>query len=264
MKISNLLGPIKQINVNKLKEHPENDYVDIQAENYERLKTVIKQDGIIEPIILDNQFRIISGNQRTRVAKDLKLKTVPCRQFTRAISSKIARKLIIILNEIGRRQDKHSINRLAEVFGPVIKRLSKSGRPKSKIAQDLTEKEGLKLGTSKRLVNEVIDSDKRQTIKDKIKKLIDNGLPAGYETLPSDGQRIVINGIDIYFNDIKKFYALGKKINDQKKMLKNWVSHENLENIGIYYLKIEARNNELDSPLPLPSFYIKKAKGIGV
>lgn len=49
------------------------------GENWIRFLNSIQDDGIIEPILISQDYVIISGDQRVRACKDLDKKTIPCR-----------------------------------------------------------------------------------------------------------------------------------------------------------------------------------------
>lgn len=63
----------------ELKAHPRNSefFDDIEGENWLAFMDSIKQNGIIEPIVVDQNDVIISGHQRVRAAKALRLTEVP-------------------------------------------------------------------------------------------------------------------------------------------------------------------------------------------
>ena len=68
-----------KISVDKLKEHPKNNYyfTDIGGEKYEEIKRSIATYGIRDPLKVTTSYTVISGHQRLRIAKDLGMKEVP-------------------------------------------------------------------------------------------------------------------------------------------------------------------------------------------
>lgn len=69
------------VNVNELVPHPRNDYFfdDINGENWDAFLESIKTSGVIEPIIVDAKTKlIVSGNQRIKACKELKIEQVLC------------------------------------------------------------------------------------------------------------------------------------------------------------------------------------------
>lgn len=70
---------VGKISVDKLKEHPKNNYyfTDIEGEKYEEIKRSIATYGIRDPLKVTTSYTVISGHQRLRIAKDLGMKEVP-------------------------------------------------------------------------------------------------------------------------------------------------------------------------------------------
>ncbi|ERM91493.1 hypothetical protein O163_09970, partial [Caldanaerobacter subterraneus subsp. yonseiensis KB-1] len=71
---------MQMVNVSLLKEHPRNKefFDDIQGERWQEFVESIKTSGIIVPLIITQDYVVISGNQRLKAAKELGLKEVPC------------------------------------------------------------------------------------------------------------------------------------------------------------------------------------------
>lgn len=71
---------MQMVNVNLLKEHPRNKefFDDIQVERWQEFVESIKTSGIIVPLVITQDYVVISGNQRLKAAKELGLKEVPC------------------------------------------------------------------------------------------------------------------------------------------------------------------------------------------
>ena len=70
---------VKGLDPKLLKEHPKNRYFfdDITGQDWEDFKTSIKEAGIIEPIVIDENTVIVSGHQRVRAAIELGMNEVP-------------------------------------------------------------------------------------------------------------------------------------------------------------------------------------------
>jgi ParB-like chromosome segregation protein Spo0J len=66
--------------INLLKEYPRNRefFDDIQGERWQEFVESIRTSGIIVPLIITQDYIVISGNQRLKAAKELGLKEVPC------------------------------------------------------------------------------------------------------------------------------------------------------------------------------------------
>lgn len=71
---------MKLIDVSLLKEHPRNDefFDDITGERWEEFLESIRTSGIIVPLVITQDYTVVSGNQRLRAAKKLGMKEVPC------------------------------------------------------------------------------------------------------------------------------------------------------------------------------------------
>lgn len=69
---------MQQINVKELKSHPRNNefFDDITGDSWNAFLESIMSSGIIEPIVVTQNMVIVSGHQRSRAAKELKIETV--------------------------------------------------------------------------------------------------------------------------------------------------------------------------------------------
>ncbi|AAM25243.1 chromosome segregation ATPase [Caldanaerobacter subterraneus subsp. tengcongensis MB4] len=68
------------IKIELLKEHPRNKefFDDIEGDRWQEFVESIRTSGIIVPLIVTQDYVVISGNQRLKAAKELGLKEVPC------------------------------------------------------------------------------------------------------------------------------------------------------------------------------------------
>ena len=71
---------MEMIKIELLKEHERNKefFDDIEGERWKDFIESIKTSGIIVPLIVTQDYVVISGNQRLRAAKEIGLKEVPC------------------------------------------------------------------------------------------------------------------------------------------------------------------------------------------
>jgi len=71
---------MQMIDINLLKEHPHNKefFDDIEGERWQEFVESIQTSGIIVPLIVTQDYIVISGNQRLKAAKEIGLKEVPC------------------------------------------------------------------------------------------------------------------------------------------------------------------------------------------
>jgi len=75
---------------------------DMEGEDFEQLKCSIQELGVIEPLVVDEDMRVICGHQRLRAAKALGLASVPA--VIRAVGEAETRAMITIEENIRRRQ----------------------------------------------------------------------------------------------------------------------------------------------------------------
>lgn len=70
---------IQYVTLWSLQSHPKNSefFDDMEGEKWNDFLQSIKTSGIIEPIIVTQNMLVVSGHQRLRAARELKLKTVP-------------------------------------------------------------------------------------------------------------------------------------------------------------------------------------------
>jgi len=71
---------VKQVDISKLRENCFNREVfdDLPTDTYEELKADIWLNGIKTPLEITDDYLIVSGHQRYRIAKELDFKTIPC------------------------------------------------------------------------------------------------------------------------------------------------------------------------------------------
>ncbi len=72
---------MQYININELKQHPRNNefFDDISGDNWMEFLKSIETSGVIEPIVITENKIIVSGHQRVRACKELKIKEIACR-----------------------------------------------------------------------------------------------------------------------------------------------------------------------------------------
>jgi ParB family chromosome partitioning protein len=66
--------------ITKLSPHPRNNefFDDIIGDNWIEFKKSIETSGVIEPIVITQDYTIVSGHQRVRACKELNITEVPC------------------------------------------------------------------------------------------------------------------------------------------------------------------------------------------
>jgi ParB-like chromosome segregation protein Spo0J len=71
---------MEMIKIELLKEHPRNRefFDDIEGARWQEFVESIRTSGIIVPLVVTQDYVVVSGNQRLKAAKKLGLKEVPC------------------------------------------------------------------------------------------------------------------------------------------------------------------------------------------
>ena len=73
------VSEMKSVPGDRLIPDPDNQelFRDMEGEDFEQLKDSIREIGLIAPLIVDPEMRVICGHQRLRAVRDLGLETVP-------------------------------------------------------------------------------------------------------------------------------------------------------------------------------------------
>lgn len=72
---------MEMVDVNRLVAHPQNSYFfdDIEGDNWQEFLKSIQTSGVIEPIVISQEYMIVSGHQRVRACKELGINEIPSR-----------------------------------------------------------------------------------------------------------------------------------------------------------------------------------------
>jgi len=86
------------LKISDLTIHPKNDYYfdDVSGEKWERLLESIKANGVRTPIIVTDDMRVVSGNQRVRACKELGISVINAEIVHYANEDDVIRDLIEI------------------------------------------------------------------------------------------------------------------------------------------------------------------------
>lgn len=143
---------MQMISVNKLNPHPKNNYFfdDMSGEAWMAFIESVETSGIIEPIVVTQDLTIVSGHQRVRACKELKIKEILAETRVYESEDEVLKQLI----ETNIRQ--RGIGNVNPVkFGRCLKELEriygiKQGRPEknsnnvgNKTQDDLLEELGM-------------------------------------------------------------------------------------------------------------------------
>jgi uncharacterized protein (UPF0335 family) len=155
---SKLIFREDSLSPNDLKESTENLFDRLEEEDYQRLKKDIKERGIIDPLICDNSFTLLTGNNRLSIAKELKLEKIPVRILQNNLSHKEKEKLHV-LDNLNRRQltYEQKIKFISMYYKEDLEKDNRGGNRKQKDKNEVTpkkenvaEKISKELGMSKR------------------------------------------------------------------------------------------------------------------
>jgi hypothetical protein len=163
---SKLIFREDSLSPNDLKESTENLFDRLEEEDYQRLKKDIKERGIIDPLICDNSFTLLTGNNRLSIAKELKLEKIPVRILQNNLSHKEKEKLHV-LDNLNRRQLTYEEKKkfISMYYNEDLKKDNRGGNQSKKdessreLSLDLSKKiekeTGIKAGTAKRIVADI-------------------------------------------------------------------------------------------------------------
>lgn len=97
------LLPIEEVKTEKLKPNSNNKIFDpLSGKDYDRLKEDIRERGIIDPLICDKSFTLLTGHNRLRIALELGLKEIPVRKIKSELSPKDEEKFLVLDNLLRR------------------------------------------------------------------------------------------------------------------------------------------------------------------
>ena len=182
--------------VKDLKPHPRNKefFDDMSGDKWNEFLESIKTSGIIEPIVITQNNVVVSGHQRLRAAKELKLETVPTIMKTYYSEDEILKDLL----ETNVRQ-RGSINTSSVKSAVIISTLEKIYKGDKSGSTPNNQKElADKLGVSLRTLQYIKQLDK---LPDELKLILEDGKITSstglkiMEKLSEEEQKLVINMI---------------------------------------------------------------------
>jgi ParB-like chromosome segregation protein Spo0J len=167
------LLPIEEMPPVKLKPNPNNKIFDpLSGKDYERLKEDIKERGIIDPLICDKSFTLLTGHNRLRIALELGLKEIPVRKIKSGLNPEDEKKFLVLDNLLRRQltaKQKESL--ILEFYKDEILEDNRGGNrgnqftkkesakseisplPKSKsLSKRIEEETGIKEATAKKII----------------------------------------------------------------------------------------------------------------
>ena len=166
-----------KLSPNDLKENPRNLFDRLEEEDYQRLKQDIKERGIIDPLICDKSFTLLTGHNRLSIAKELKLEKIPVRILQSDLNEKQKEKLLV-LDNLNRRQLTYEEKKkfISMYYNEDLKKDNRGGNQSKKdessreLSLDLSKKiekeTGIKAGTAKRIVADIRKESKPKKVND--------------------------------------------------------------------------------------------------
>jgi hypothetical protein len=217
------LLPIEEVKPEKLKPNPNNKIFNpLSGQDYERLKNDIRERGIIDPLICDKSFTLLTGHNRLRIALELGLKEIPVRKIKSELSPKEEKKFLVLDNLLRRQLTyDEKIQFISMYYKEDLEKDNRGGNRKQKDNNELTskkenvaEKISNDLGMSKRQA-ERIASDIRRKSKP-TRDGFDNPKPKKMtkKHLTKDEIKLQIDKID---SQIKALNEKKKELNDLLK-----------------------------------------------
>jgi len=136
------LLPIEEMPPEKLKPNPNNKIFNpLSGQDYERLKEDIRERGIIDPLICDKSFTLLTGHNRLRIALELGLKEIPVRKIKSELSPKEEKKFLVLDNLLRRQLTyDEKIRFISMYYKEDLEKDNRGGNRKQKDNNELTPK----------------------------------------------------------------------------------------------------------------------------
>ena len=127
------LLPIEEVKTEKLKPNSNNKIFDpLSGKDYDRLKEDIRERGIIDPLICDKSFTLLTGHNRLRISLELGLKEIPVRKIKSGLNPEDEKKFLVLDNLLRRQLNaKQKESLILEFYGNEILEDNRGGDRKS-------------------------------------------------------------------------------------------------------------------------------------
>ena len=241
----------QQININVLKPHPKNNefFDDLNGEEFERLKSSIRDEKIYTDILVSPDMTIISGHQRVRAAKELGMTLVPIK-IDDDLQDETSKLRALISNNFGRRKNDPAKDRKALATYVELKGYGQ-GRPEkgANLACFSLDEIAKELNMSKRNLQRALRIERNLT--DSMKELLDTGeitktfASDTIASLSEKEQEELISKLDV----IKKYTQkqIEKYISEMKDKSEGSDNAEKISTLKIENEKLEKENKILES-----------------
>ena len=241
----------QQINISVLKPHPKNNefFDDLNGEEFERLKSSIRDEKIYTDILVSPDMTIISGHQRVRAAKELGMTLVPIK-IDDDLQDETSKLRALISNNFGRRKNDPAKDRKALATYVELKGYGQ-GRPEkgANLACFSLDEIAKELNMSKRNLQRALRIERNLT--DSMKELLDTGeitktfASDTIASLSEKEQEELISKLDVTKKYTQK--QIEKYISEMKDKSEGSDNAEKLSTLKIENEKLEKENKILES-----------------
>lgn len=246
----------QQINISVLKPHPKNNefFDDLNGEEFERLKSSIRDEKIYTDILVSPDMTIISGHQRVRAAKELGMTLVPIK-IDDDLQDETSKLRALISNNFGRRKNDPAKDRKALATYVELKGYGQ-GRPEkgANLACFSLDEIAKELNMSKRNLQRALRIERNLT--DSMKELLDTGeitktfASDTIASLSEKEQEELISKLDVTKKYTQK--QIEKYISEMKDKSEGSDNAEKLSTLKIENEKLEKENKILESQKKYP------------
>lgn len=258
----NLMNNIQYISTDKLKAHPRNnDFFDnIYGDKWHDFLESIRTSGIIEPIVATQNYVVISGHQRLRAAKELKLLEVPVivknykseqDELKDLIETNLRQRGTISASDI-------KSGAIVKALEDIYKKDKKNDTPKNQ--QELADKLGISLRNLQYLkklnelpdeLREIIETDKvtTSTALRVVDKLSDKERNEVIQMIQDSDKKVTGSEIEKYVEQLRQKNIQIAELKSQLKMQTEQVGKETQKNFEIIKKATDDYLNQLNAIL---------------
>lgn len=256
------MNNIQYISTDKLKAHPRNnDFFDnIEGDKWNDFLESIKTSGIIEPIVATQNYVVISGHQRLRAAKELKLLEVPVivknykteqDELKDLIETNLRQRGTISTSDI-------KSGAIVKALEGIYKKDKKSDTPKNQ--QELADKLGISLRNLQYLkklnelpdeLREIIETDKvtTSTALRVVDKLSDRERSEVVQMIQDSDKKVTGSEIEKYVEQLRQKNIQIAELKSQLKMQTEQIGKGTQKNFEIIKKATDDYLNQLNAVL---------------
>lgn len=256
------MNNIQYISTDKLKAHPRNnDFFDnIYGDKWHDFLESIRTSGIIEPIVATQNYVVISGHQRLRAAKELKLLEVPVivknykseqDELKDLIETNLRQRGTISASDI-------KSGAIVKALEDIYKKDKKNDTPKNQ--QELADKLGISLRNLQYLkklnelpdeLREIIETDKvtTSTALRVVDKLSDKERNEVIQMIQDSDKKVTGSEIEKYVEQLRQKNIQIAELKSQLKMQTEQVGKETQKNFEIIKKATDDYLNQLNAIL---------------